>query len=87
MQKIRDDIYLGNNNVSLCNVGYILSIIAKNNNTFFMWWIKKPSTCICEKTEYENNLIWHKDNIISKPSWDDIYQMYIKICNSQGVEP
>lgn len=87
MQKIRDDIYLGNNNTSLCNVGYILNIIAKENNTFFIWWIKRPFTCICEQQEYENNLMWHEDNVINKPTWDQVYKTYLDICKSKGLEP
>ena len=87
MQRIRDDIYLGNNNASLCNIGYILSLIAKNNNEVFIWWVKKPSTCVCQKDEYESNLIWHEDNALPKPTWYEIYKMYLDICNSKCIKP
>lgn len=87
MLKIRDDIYLGNNNVSLCNVGVILNDIAKQNNTHVIWWIKGNHKCICEQDEYENNLIWHQDNNIPKPKWSEIYRIYTEICNSRGLQP
>lgn len=87
MKKIRDDIYLGNNTVSLCNIGFILNEIAKYNNTFYIWWVKKPSTCVCEKLEYEVNLMWHESNSQPKPTWAEIYKVYLDLCKQRNLDP